>query len=42
MLVKTKDAEQTNSQPGSTQAVSFISSLLENLSMTSISVCMDV
>lgn len=42
MLVKTKDAKQSNFQPGSTQAVLFISALLENLSMTSISVCTDV
>lgn len=42
MLVKTKDAKLSNSQPGSIQAVSFISALVENLSMTSISVCTDV
>lgn len=42
MLLKTKDVKQSDFQPGSTQADLLISALLENLSLTSISVCMDV
>lgn len=42
MFYENKDAQQSNLQPGSTQAIQFSSALLENLYMTSISVCTDV
>lgn len=42
MFYENKDAQQSNPQPGSTQAVQFGSALLEKIYVTSISVCMDI
>lgn len=39
MFYENKDAQQSNRQPGSTRAVQFSSALLENLYVTSASVC---